>query len=323
MKRTRVWTLTLFAGLLAAGTTATASECCPADISGDGMVNTEELLEVLAGWGPCHHQEHCHADIDQSGVVGVDDLLAVLSGWGMCHDHSGHGDFIDLTDWGNFHGSNGNSHDHEMVGGRTAITSEAMMAYNNLRGFLDLPALTFEDVGQWAFDESLTNNSQAWGTDLLGVGLWYAMQGAKVGWITDEAYDPQILADIQRTARTNCDPVEMEFEVMDMVRQFGIDGYADYLEQNDMVDAFINTIKMEPHYGGWMHGRCHGFRSIEGVAINHDINHLTVLNWAQTLPFYNDTFDWPQWPALNVSDSAVIEYYQSMVILGNPVGSNM
>ena len=28
------------------------------------------------------------------------------------------------------------------------------------------------------------------------------MQGAKVGWITDEAYDPQILADIQRIART-------------------------------------------------------------------------------------------------------------------------
>ena len=64
-----------------------------------------------------------------------------------------------------------------------------------------------------------------------------------------------------------------------------------------------NTIKMGPHYAGWMHGRCHGFRSIEGVAINHDINHLTVLNWAQTLPFYNDTFDWPQWPALDVSNA--------------------
>ena len=37
----------------------------------------------------------------------------------------------------------------------------------------------------------------------------------------------------------------------------------------------------------------------------------------------NDTFDWPQWPALEVSDSGVIEYYQSMVTLGNPVGQNM
>ena len=198
-----------------------------------------------------------------------------------------------------------------------------MVAYNNLRAFLGLSELTIEEVGQWAFDESLTNNSTAWGNDLKGVGLWYAMQGAKVGWIADEAYDPQILADIQRTARLVADPVEMEAAVMNMVRQFSHDGFADYLEQYDIVDTFISTLKMEPHYGGWMHGRTHGFRSIEGVAINHDINHLTVLSWDQMQPFMNDTFDWPQWPALDVSDSGVIEYYQSIVTLGNPVGQNM
>jgi len=48
-----------------------------------------------------------------------------------------------------------------------------------------------------------------------------------------------------------------------------------------------------------------------------------VLNWAQTLPFYNDTLDWPQWPALDVSDSGVIEYFQSIVVLGDPRGNNM
>ena len=37
----------------------------------------------------------------------------------------------------------------------------------------------------------------------------------------------------------------------------------------------------------------------------------------------NDTFDWPQWPALDVSDAGVMEYYQSMVVLGDPVGLNM
>jgi len=251
------------------------------------------------------------------------DLTILLGEWGMCgHDHD-HGQYFEITEWGNFHGSNNNSHHEQMVGGRTAITTEAMVAYNDLRGFLGLPALTYEDVGQWAFDEELTNNSQAWENDLLGVGLWYAMQGAKVGWITDEAYDPQILADIQRTARTVCNPNEMESLVMDMVRQYGIPGYADHLEQNGMVDTFINTLKMEPHFGGWMHGRCHGFLSIEDVAIAHDINHLTVLNWAQTEPFYNDTFDWPQWPALDVSDGRVIEYFQSMVVLGDPLGDNM
>ena len=320
----RILHMTTLAAIVSAGSSVCGSECCPADVTGDGMVNTEELLGVLADWGPCSggHHDSCAMDIDGSGHVGVDDLLAVLSGWGMCPGH-GHGDYTDLAEWGDFHGSNNNSHHDEMVGGRTHITTEAMVAYNNLRGFLGLAPLSYEDVGQWAFDEALTNNSQAWGNDMKGVGLWYAMQGAKVGWITDSAYDPQILADIQRTARTVCDPVEVKIAVMDMVRAYGIDGYADYLESNGMVETFINTIKMEPHYAGWMHGRCHGFRSIEGVAINHDINHLTVLNWAQTLPFYNDTFDWPQWPALDVSDSGVIEYFQSIVVLGNPEGQNM
>jgi endoglucanase len=39
------------------------------------------------------------------------------------------------------------------------------------------------------------------------------MQGTKVGWIAQELYDPQIVADIQRTARLG-DPAE----VLAMVR---------------------------------------------------------------------------------------------------------
>ena len=298
-------------------------ECCFGDIDGNYVVDGSDLSFLLIGWGSDNEQ----ADLDQSNTVDGSDLALLLISWGSCMSHDDgshdHGDYMDITMWGDFHGSNGNSHEHQMVGGRTIITTEAMEAYNNFRGFLGLSSRTFEEVGQWAFDQSLTNNSQAWGNDLKGVGLWYAMQGAKVGWITDEAYDPQLLADIQRTARTECNPMEMKSQVMDMVRQYGIDGYAEYLEDNDMVDTFINTMKMEPHHGGWMHGRCHGFRSIEGVAINHDVNHLTVLSWDQSQPFMNDTFDWPQWPALDVSDSGVIEYFQSMVVLGNPVGNNM
>ena len=72
-----------------------------------------------------------------------------------------------------------------------------------------------------------------------------------------------------------------------------------------------------------MHGRCHGFLPMEGVAINHDVNHLTVLGWDQMDPFMNDTFDWPQWDAWLVSDQAVINYFQSMVVLGEPLGENM
>ena len=72
-----------------------------------------------------------------------------------------------------------------------------------------------------------------------------------------------------------------------------------------------------------MHGRTHGFLDIEGVAIAHDINHLTVLGWDQDQPFMNDTFDWPQWPALDVSDPTVINYYQGIVALGDPLAQNL
>ena len=239
------------------------------------------------------------------------------------HDHamngsSSSGEYTDITSWGTFHGSNHNSQHNELVGGRTAITTEALVAYNGLRAFAGLEAVGIEDVGEWAFSRGLTNNSQAWGNDIQGVGLWYAMQGAKVGWIADEAYDPQILADIQRTARLGD-----AADVMAMVEEYGHGGFADYLRQASLEEVFINTLKMEPHYGGWMHGRTHGFLDIEGVAIAHDINHLTVLGWDQSQPFMNDTFDWPQWPALDVSDETVINYYQGIVSLGDPLSANL
>ncbi len=236
---------------------------------------------------------------------------------GMPHGSSS-GDYIDISTWGSFHGSNNNSEHNELVGGRTAITTEALLAYNGLRDFAGLAPASIESVGAWAFENGLTNNSQPGGNDLQGVGLWFAMQGAKVGWISDASYDPQILADIQRTARLGSSG-----EVMQMIEQFGHEGFADYLTTNQLEENFINTLKMEPHYGGWMHGRTHGFRDIEGVAIAHDIHHLTVLGWDQNEPFMNDTFDWPQWPALDVSDNTVINYFQGIVALGDPLSENL
>ncbi|MEJ6584735.1 MAG: cellulose binding domain-containing protein [Synechococcus sp. ChBW.bin.23] len=228
------------------------------------------------------------------------------------------GGFTDINTWGSFHSSNNNSDHNELVGGRTAITTEALLAYNGLRDFAGLAPASIEAVGSWAFNNGLTNNSQPGGDDLQGVGLWFAMQGAKVGWIADGSYDPQILADIQRTARLGSSG-----EVMQMIEQFGHEGFADYLTTQQLEEHFINTLKMEPHYGGWMHGRTHGFRDIEGVAIAHDIHHLTVLGWDQNEPFMNDTFDWPQWPALDVSDKTVINYYQGIVALGDPLSENL
>jgi hypothetical protein len=205
-----------------------------------------------------------------------------------------------------------------LEGGRTPITTEAHVVYNALRAFLGEPSVELEVIGEWAFANGLTNNTEPYGQDLQGAGLYMAMQGAKVGWIRDDAFDPQILADIQRSAREGKTDV-----VMEMVESSGHAGFDQYLEQNGLVDRFVNTMKMEPHYGGWMHGRMHGGRMIGGVATAHDVHHLTVLSHDQTQPFMNDTFDWPQWPALDVPESDVINYFQSMVLLSDPNGDGI
>lgn len=70
--------------------------------------------------------------------------------------------------------------------------------------------------------------------------------------------------------------------------------------------------------------RHHSYAAACAICVMHPARlHAAVLTWDQTEPFMNDTFDWPQWNALLVSDSGVIEYFQSMVILGDPVGQNM
>lgn len=160
---------------------------------------------------------------------------------------------------------------------------------------------------------------------LKGVGLYYGMQGAKVGWIADDKFDPQILADIQREARLGT-----EENVMQMVEDFGHLGYAHFLKDAVLVDTFVNTMKMEPHYGGWMHGVAHGrlpFENDVGASISqatsHDLNHLTVLSHDQTQPFMNDTFDYPQWPALDTPEQDAIDYFQAMVTLGDPKGDGL
>jgi aryl-phospho-beta-D-glucosidase BglC (GH1 family) len=225
--------------------------------------------------------------------------------------------YVDIMTYGMFHGSDHTGMD-ALEGGRTAITTEAVVAYNDLRRFAGLAPTTIDNVGRWAFANGLTNNAQASGTDVQGVGLFYAMQGAKVGWIADAKYTPQLIADIERAARLGSAD-----QVMAMVALYGHTGYAKYLMDNGYQTAFINTLKMEPHYGGWMHDRAHGVLLIDGAATAHDVNHLTILSHDQTRPFMNDTWDYPQWPALTVPNTKVIEYFQSMVTLGDPRGTNL
>ncbi len=53
---------------------------CPADVTGDEIVDVLDLLAVLAAWGESGVPE----DITGDGTVDVPDLLEILSAWGPC-----------------------------------------------------------------------------------------------------------------------------------------------------------------------------------------------------------------------------------------------
>ena len=55
---------------------------CPADVTGDAMINIDDLLGVLSAYGSTGL---IRPDITGNQIVNIDDLLAVLSGWGQCH----------------------------------------------------------------------------------------------------------------------------------------------------------------------------------------------------------------------------------------------
>jgi hypothetical protein len=59
------------------GTVATT---CVGDVDESGAVDTEDLVTLLASWGPCT----CPSDIDGNGIVDTADLLTVLASWGPC-----------------------------------------------------------------------------------------------------------------------------------------------------------------------------------------------------------------------------------------------
>jgi hypothetical protein len=54
---------------------------CPADLSGDGIVDGADLGLLLAAWGAC---AGCVADINQDGAVDGSDLGLLLASWGAC-----------------------------------------------------------------------------------------------------------------------------------------------------------------------------------------------------------------------------------------------
>lgn len=56
---------------------------CPADLTGDGIVNGSDLGFVLGAWGPTP-PAFPQADFNGDGIVDGDDLGTLLGGWGRC-----------------------------------------------------------------------------------------------------------------------------------------------------------------------------------------------------------------------------------------------
>lgn len=64
------------------GTVVVAND---ADLNGDGVVNTSDLLILFSMWGPCGSCKlpgDCPADLDGDCVVNTSDLLDLFSNWG-------------------------------------------------------------------------------------------------------------------------------------------------------------------------------------------------------------------------------------------------
>ncbi|MCH2132127.1 MAG: trypsin-like peptidase domain-containing protein [Phycisphaerales bacterium] len=66
--------------LIATEANCDPAEPCPADASGNGAVDTDDILLVIAHWG----ESGGAADINNDGTVNTADILLVLKFWGPC-----------------------------------------------------------------------------------------------------------------------------------------------------------------------------------------------------------------------------------------------
>ena len=53
---------------------------CQGDVDSDGMVDANDLLQVISDWG----MTDSPADLNEDGLVDASDLLEVIAGWGPC-----------------------------------------------------------------------------------------------------------------------------------------------------------------------------------------------------------------------------------------------
>ena len=246
--------------------------------------------------------------------------------------------------------------------GRGPINTSAHLAYNNLRNFLGLSSLTLSAIGEHAYKNGMTNNSwQQWvvssGFD-KGVGMYYSMQGAKIGWIKPLSQLPadkqnfdaisNVFIDLQIYARDYPNTTQNGFNefryqnengtvtganktydevktfVLNTVATYGHTGFSDYLQADTVnrLNPFISTLRMEPHYAGYMHSKVHGGSNVPNTSKNgsdytvHSVNHFTVTDFNHTVQNRNDGFVWAQCqPQDNCNIAGFINYFHNILLL--------
>jgi hypothetical protein len=60
------------------------AQMCVADVTGNGLVDVDDLLIIINAWGACANPKDCPADVTANGAVDVDDLLTIINAWGVC-----------------------------------------------------------------------------------------------------------------------------------------------------------------------------------------------------------------------------------------------
>ncbi|MCP4815079.1 MAG: DUF938 domain-containing protein, partial [Planctomycetaceae bacterium] len=131
-------------GLSLALVGASKADPCP-DLDGNGIVNVNDMLDILSSWGPCPGTGDCPGDLGGNGSVGVEDLLAVIGGWGPCSGNEGDGPF----NYGGHYTSESNARFDSWLKGRDpqsgirdfeALDALAVQANMILRNDYEMPA---------------------------------------------------------------------------------------------------------------------------------------------------------------------------------------